>query len=142
MKTMRFARERGANLVEAAIIIPLLLIPLLGVFDLGRAYFAYLAVIDAAREGARYGASHVSDPNRNANICARVLAEASGQPLPVTLSCASNVTIATTGAQGTPVYVTVRADVPMLLGAIVGRTNLPISYRSAFRIRCAVGAGC
>lgn len=45
--------ERGASLVEFAIIAPLLLILLFGIIDTSRAIFAYTTVWSAAREGAR-----------------------------------------------------------------------------------------
>jgi len=47
---------RGANLVEFAIVLVLLLLVLGGIADLGRAFSTYIAIANAAREGARYGA--------------------------------------------------------------------------------------
>jgi len=44
---------RGQSLVEFALILPVLLIMLFGVFDFGRASYAFNAVSNAAREGAR-----------------------------------------------------------------------------------------
>lgn len=51
----RFARRRsrGQALVEFALVIPIFLVLLMAVFDLGRAVFAYNSVTNAAREGAR-----------------------------------------------------------------------------------------
>lgn len=46
-------RERGQSLVEFALVLPVLLLILMGVFDLGRAIYAFNAVSNAAREGAR-----------------------------------------------------------------------------------------
>lgn len=48
-------KEKGQSLVEFAFIIPVLMLILLGVFDFGRAFYAYNAISNAAREGARYG---------------------------------------------------------------------------------------
>ncbi len=47
-------RERGAALVELAIILPVLIILVLGVIDLGRVFYSYEALVNATREGARY----------------------------------------------------------------------------------------
>lgn len=47
-------KDRGQGLFEFALILPLLLIVLLGIFDLGRVYFASISLTSAAREGARY----------------------------------------------------------------------------------------
>lgn len=46
--------DRGANLVEFAIIAPVLLIVLFGVMELARLGYAFSEVWTAAREGARY----------------------------------------------------------------------------------------
>ena len=50
--------ERGQATLEAALTFPVLIIVLLGIFDLGRAIFAYSTISNAAREGARYGIIH------------------------------------------------------------------------------------
>lgn len=49
------SRERGQAMIEFAFIMPLLVLLLMGVFDLGRAVYALNVVSSAAREGARYG---------------------------------------------------------------------------------------
>lgn len=54
-------RERGAALVELAIILPVLIILVLGVIDLGRVFYSYEALVNATREGARYCALHPGD---------------------------------------------------------------------------------
>src|SRR5712692_9123683 len=46
--------ERGAELVEAALVFPLLLALIVGGFWLGRAYNIYESMTRAAREGARF----------------------------------------------------------------------------------------
>jgi len=45
--------ERGQGLVEFALVFPVFVLLLLGIFDLGRAVYAYNTIGDAAREGAR-----------------------------------------------------------------------------------------
>ena len=49
--------ERGTALVEMAMVLPLAFALLLGVFTGGHAYFQKISLVDAARDGARYGAS-------------------------------------------------------------------------------------
>lgn len=46
-------RTRGQALVEFALIIPIFLLVVVGLFDMGRAVFAYNAVANAAREATR-----------------------------------------------------------------------------------------
>ncbi len=47
-------KERGAELVEFAFILPILLVIIAGVWDFGRAFRTYQAITNAAREGARF----------------------------------------------------------------------------------------
>jgi Flp pilus assembly protein TadG len=49
--------ERGAAMVEFAIVLPLLVMFVGGIVDLGRAYKLYNNLAAAVRDGARYGAS-------------------------------------------------------------------------------------
>ena len=51
-------KEKGQSLLEFALILPVLIILLAGVLDLGRLYYAYVSVTDAAAEGATYAAIH------------------------------------------------------------------------------------
>jgi Flp pilus assembly protein TadG len=52
---MNRTRQRGATLVEFAIIFPLLFVLIMSVIEFGRAMGAYQTLTDAAREGARFG---------------------------------------------------------------------------------------
>ena len=45
--------ERGNAMVEAAITMPLLLVLMVGIFEVGRAYETWQVLCNAAREGAR-----------------------------------------------------------------------------------------
>jgi Flp pilus assembly protein TadG len=58
---MKYKKNAGQSLVEFAITLPLLLLLVVGVFDLGRVIYYYSAVLNAAREGARYGAVNHCD---------------------------------------------------------------------------------
>jgi Flp pilus assembly protein TadG len=53
----RMVSERGAALVELAMVVPLLMALMLGIFTGGDAFFQKISLVDATREGARYGAS-------------------------------------------------------------------------------------
>ncbi|MBS3900500.1 MAG: pilus assembly protein [Dethiobacter sp.] len=48
--------QKGQALVEFALVLPLILLLLLGIVELGRVSNAYLVVIHAARHGARHAA--------------------------------------------------------------------------------------
>jgi uncharacterized repeat protein (TIGR01451 family) len=49
--------QRGQSLAEMALVLPIVLFLVLGVFELGRIVFIFSAVNNASREAARYGAS-------------------------------------------------------------------------------------
>ena len=48
-------------MVEAALALPVLLVLFMGIADVGRAFTTYVALANAAREGARYCALHPGD---------------------------------------------------------------------------------
>jgi Flp pilus assembly protein TadG len=52
-KTSLFNIIKGQSMVEFALILPLFVLFIIGIFELGRAFFAYIAITNAAREGAR-----------------------------------------------------------------------------------------
>jgi TadE-like protein len=62
-------KERGQSMVELALMITLLMVMLAGTLDLGRAFFTWLALRDAAQEGASYGSIK---PGDDAAIRARI----------------------------------------------------------------------
>jgi Flp pilus assembly protein TadG len=59
MRTLKGNRkmEKGAELVEFALVLPLLLVLCLGVIEFGRAYYTYNLLTKAVRDGARFGAT-------------------------------------------------------------------------------------
>ena len=81
MKLHRNDSERGQSLVEFGLIIPIVLLIMLGLFDLGRVVFINNSLSDGARDGAR----HASTRPRDANYCAlvddAVRSATRGQPL-------------------------------------------------------------
>jgi Flp pilus assembly protein TadG len=53
MKRFRRGKPRGQALLEFALVLPIFILLLVAIFDLGRAAFAYNTLTNAAREGAR-----------------------------------------------------------------------------------------
>jgi hypothetical protein len=62
-------KERGQSMVELALTITILMVLLAGTIDLGRAFFTWLALRDAAQEGASYGSF---DPENSTEIISRI----------------------------------------------------------------------
>jgi PKD repeat protein len=81
----RRPRSRGQSLVEFALVLPLLLVFLATVLDLGRIYYANISLLNAAREGAfqasktpgSYQANQPCNTNTNLIVC-RVQLESKG----------------------------------------------------------------
>jgi Flp pilus assembly protein TadG len=63
-------RQRGQAMIETAMVLPILMILLLGIIEVGR--YAYLAIVVAssARAGAIYGAQNLVDAVNTAGIAA------------------------------------------------------------------------
>jgi Flp pilus assembly protein TadG len=60
--------ERGTALVELAVVIPLLLVLVLGTVDFGRIFYRSMAIGQAARAGAEYGAQNVGTSDDETDI--------------------------------------------------------------------------
>jgi Flp pilus assembly protein TadG len=119
-------RQRGQSLVETALFITLLMVLMMGVMDLGRAYFTFLSLKDAAAEGAAYASIR---PDDLAGVEARARGES---PFGLIDWSTTLVTTTFTGApcRGGGVRVQVTMDYTLLtpfVGAIVGSQVLPLS---------------
>ncbi|MBN1286244.1 MAG: pilus assembly protein [Anaerolineae bacterium] len=55
---MKKQKQLGQALLETALVLPILIVILGGVFEVGRALLILIAVENAAAEGALYGATH------------------------------------------------------------------------------------
>ena len=93
--------RHGQSMVEFALILPLMILIIAGIFDLGRAFFASITITNAAREGARYG---TLNPDYYQGICDATKNEAlnSGISLGynnITISCNSTMTCPSTGLE-------------------------------------------
>jgi Flp pilus assembly protein TadG len=62
-------KERGQSMVELALTMTILMVLLAGTIDLGRAFFTWLTMRDAAQDGASYGAM---EPTQDAKIQDRI----------------------------------------------------------------------
>jgi Flp pilus assembly protein TadG len=55
-------------MIELAVILPVLILIAIGVMDYGRVYFTSVAVANAARAGAEWGAAEIGRTGQSANI--------------------------------------------------------------------------
>ncbi|MCC7352524.1 MAG: pilus assembly protein [Anaerolineae bacterium] len=121
-------REVGASLLETAIIVPLLLLILAGVVDVGRAYHTYITMLNAAREGARVGVNYPWDTGR---ICTTVVNEASTSGVDLSTATCS----VTQSGSGNPVRVTVQMNFSLVMGGVLGSGSIPLQATAVFRAR-------
>jgi len=73
--------KRGQSLVEFAFVLPLLLLTMVLMIDLGLILYGQMAVSNAAWEGARAGATIVNPENGDAEIEGAALIAAYGLPI-------------------------------------------------------------
>jgi Flp pilus assembly protein TadG len=90
LQDCRTRRQSGQSLIEFALTLPILLLIVLGALDLGRVFNAYVAITNASREGARYGASNPAD---TMGIKNRVVIEAAGSGIVINASDPSAIKI-------------------------------------------------
>ncbi|HEX7976775.1 MAG TPA: TadE/TadG family type IV pilus assembly protein [Anaerolineales bacterium] len=137
----RFSQS-GQELVEFAIIVPLFILFLFGIYDLGRAFYAVVVITNAAREGARYGVVHTgmgtpySYGLYMANIVDYTRSEAlnSGVNLiasPVTVTCPRDTKGDTDPSNDTcqsrqPIRVTISYHFTFFMSNILPRASLDI----------------
>jgi Flp pilus assembly protein TadG len=67
--------ERGAAMVETAISIPILLLLMVGIFEVGRAYETWQVLANAAREGARMSVTPNSDADTTSALVRQYMAD-------------------------------------------------------------------
>jgi len=123
LKMLKLKRrdQRGANLVEMALVMLLLLLLLAGVVDFGRAFNNYIIITNASREGARCG-SHF--PHLPDDIKGAAIQEAANSG--VTLLPGHITVIGLNAPPGAPIEVVVEYQFATILGGITGVGNLTL----------------
>ena len=114
----------GQSLVEFALLVPILMLIMVGVVDLGRVYYAYLTVVNSAREGARYGATH---PNAGTTaIQNQAKREAQGSGIDPSSLTVRSVNYPEGCNWGSPIQVTVGYPFRMITSYIFGGTTIQL----------------
>ncbi len=132
--------ETGQSMVEFALMFVVLMITLMGVFDIGRAYYALIALQDAVGEGAAFAAmnptcvtassgAQCADPN---NIIWRTK---NASPAGMVSSDSIRVQVMVGDvASGSPITVTSTYShslVTFVIGSIVGSNVLPLQAQAS-----------
>ena len=130
-KHARREHSSGQNLIEFAIGITILLILLSGSLDLGRAYLSFLALQDAAAEGALYASTAPLDES---GVRSRVR-ETGQWPVDFSAFTDDQIVVDLLGfaCAGHDLKVTVKMDFVMAAPFIGGRT-LPLAAESIYTV--------
>jgi Flp pilus assembly protein TadG len=119
--------ERGQELVEFALVFPLLMLLVLGIIDFSVVVFSYNTIANAAREGVRYG---IVNPDDEEGIEERVRDRA------LALNQATlevEVTV-----EDPTIQVTVRYEASLMTGPVIdaigGSPTLPLETAAVMRI--------
>ncbi|MSV36073.1 MAG: hypothetical protein EXQ47_10840, partial [Bryobacterales bacterium] len=76
----RDPRQRGSNLVEAALILLTFLLLLIGIVDFGQVLYFHQVLVERARTGARYGAVNPTNTTGIQNMVVYNTPTTSGSP--------------------------------------------------------------
>lgn len=118
---MRHEDQKGASAVELALVLPILVALIFGIFQFGLVFNNYLAITHAAREGARLATVDKYDET--------VVRDRAAPADPTSVSIAypnGNV-------QGEPVVVTVTDDFPLDI-PFFGSVNIPLTGSATMRM--------
>lgn len=134
--------RRGQSLIEFALALTAILILIAGAVDLGSAFFGYIAIRDAAQEGALYGSiaavqdldnDGVYDPGEPLNTAAIISRVRQSSNKPVNLTDTSKVTVSVSATNppcaggGITVQVIYNYQLTMpLIGAVIGSQTIPV----------------
>jgi Flp pilus assembly protein TadG len=125
--TLQTKRSRsgapGQELLELALLIPLLMVIAVGVLDLGRAFHASITIENAAREGARFG---TFDPGDLTGIVAATQAEAANSGINITGGMIAVTCPDGPCASGLPVRVTVSYPFQLVMGTFFPAASLTL----------------
>jgi Flp pilus assembly protein TadG len=124
-------RAHGQSIVELSLTLLLLLLLLLGTIDVGRAFFDYIQIRNAAFEGARYGACYPSDTS---GIKSHVTQH--GVPLDTSITVALSGSWNTVGGVGYVSVTTQRTFTPITTGFLQSYFGLdPFTMKATASMR-------
>ncbi len=131
MKHIRH-NERGASLVEFALILPIFLLLVLGMVDMGQGFNTYIGMLNATREGALWVSRN---PDDLAGMTARLDTELEQIGLTVDLMTVSRTPNKTSYDPGDLITVDLAYPYPLLFGAVTGLPPLTLHTEHTMRVQ-------
>ena len=128
----RKAGELGQSVVELAFVLPVLLLLLTGVIEVGNALNAYLTVVDVSRDSARLGSKGLASDGDIRNMAATEMSK-----LPETFDKNNDMTIDHTPVQTGDTSITVKVCLKhkLLLPALSTFFGSPITMCASTAMR-------
>ena len=126
----RARRESGVALIEAAFVLPILLVLCIGMLDFGRAFHMKSLLDQAAREGVRVAVVTSPDPDLVASRVGSVLAGSGVAPTSITVVGPDAANLVTVTVDATFTFIT--PGVFALVGGDYGST-MPMSAQCVMR---------
>lgn len=132
---MRSDRSNGQALVELALVIPIFLVLLFGLFDVGRVVYINNALSEGSREGSRYGsvASRANSATGRSQIGTWTASKLTAVPAPdVSVTCQREGSAVSSCHSGDVLIVRITSDVDMMtpvIGQLVGSLSLVAESR-------------
>lgn len=126
---MRLSRK-GQSLVEFALVLPILIVLLVGIFEFGQIFNAYLQINHASREGARTGALRGTDTEIEQSV------SDSSPTLDPTLMTVTITPSESSRTRGESVEVQVDYDYQVVVGVIgdIISDNINLTTQTTMRI--------
>ena len=115
-------KERGSNLLEMAVVFPILLLLLAGVADIGRGFHSYIMLTGALRDGARFAANF---PSQQTLIEDRILLRATESGIGLLRSDVTVTRIYGAGADQA-IRVSAAHQMSLILGSLLGFNSITI----------------
>jgi Flp pilus assembly protein TadG len=120
-------KERGQELAEYALILPIFLLVVMAIFDMGRAVYYYSALQNSVREGARYGIIHPDDPTGIQNVVFEMAVGMDSTDMNVSTSYPTEDTIQVRATFSFEI-------ITPIIGAIFGSNELTLQGQSTMHI--------
>jgi Flp pilus assembly protein TadG len=127
MKAASLRNQRGQDLAEYALTLPIFLLVIFAIFDMGRAVYYYSALQNSVREGARYGIIHPDDLVGIENVVYQKAVGLDVRGLNVTTSYPTEDTIQVRGTFQFPI-------ITPIIGALFGSNELTFSGQATMHI--------
>ena len=142
MKTASKVKSRGQTLVEMTLMLPIILIFVGGLTDVGLAFFVGTSMENAVREGARLAASGMSTPNVKTEVLNRIAAQGMFKPAlnPSSVTVVSQGLFTSCVGAQTQVTVTATGTYNYMFLNLVGIASTQMSRSETMRVEGTVAA--